>query len=331
MRVVFFQRKPFAHQFSIEKVFETIRQELMKDTSITVELKVMPHYSTGIFPRLKNIWWARQQQADINHITGDIHYIALGLAKRKTVLTIHDLNFLHHRQPLMRMLLKLFWLTLPLKRVRYVTVISEATRHDLLSKVTFPEERIRVIPNYFDHTFHAVPKQFTTQLPRILQIGTKANKNVQRLIRALEGITCHLVIIGADSQSLRDDLQRHQIPYTWLNNLTDEQLKEQYVQCDIVSFVSTSEGFGMPILEAQATGRVVITSNVSSMPEVAGEGACYVDPLDVQSIRAAFLRMISDEAFREHLTKRGFINLCRFELGTITKKYRELFDIVLAR
>src|ERR1051325_2961164 len=96
MTVVFFSRKPYAHQFSIEKVFEGIRQALVQDTSVTVEVKVMPHYSTGIWLRLKNIWWARQHQGDINHITGDVHYIALGLVKRKTILTIHDLNFLNH-------------------------------------------------------------------------------------------------------------------------------------------------------------------------------------------------------------------------------------------
>jgi glycosyltransferase involved in cell wall biosynthesis len=325
MTVVFFQRKPFAHQFSIEKVFEGIRQELQQQTSVTVEVKVMPHHSTGILPRIKNILWARQHQGDINHITGDVHYIALGLAKRKTILTLHDLNFLNHRLRLTRWLLKLFWITLPLKRVSYVTVISEATRQDLLSRTVFPEERVRVIPNYYDRSFHAVPKKFNEDCPRILQIGTKANKNVPRLIRALEGISCHLVIVGAESQALREYLKQFRISYTWLQNLTDEQLREQYALCDIVSFVSTIEGFGMPIVESQATGRVVITSNVSSMPEVGGDSAHYVNPFEVSSIRSGIIRLRDDRNYREKLIANGFNNLGRYDLKKITSLYMAFY------
>jgi glycosyltransferase involved in cell wall biosynthesis len=325
MRVVFFQRRPFAYQFSIEKIFEGIRQELSQEVSVSIEVRVMPHYSSGILPRLKNIWWARQHQGDINHITGDVHYVALGLTESKTILTIHDLNFLNHPKRIIQWFLKLFWITLPLKSVSYVTVISEATRQDLLNRVDFPKERIQVISNYYDWSFHSVDKDFNAEKPRILQIGTKANKNVPKLISALEGISCHLVIVGAESQALRSDLQKANISFTWLQNLSDDQLKEQYALCDMVSFVSTKEGFGMPILEAQATGRVVVTSNVSSMPEVAGDGACYVNPFDIDSIRNGFLKVIKDGSYRNGLVEKGHSNLKRFELKKMADMYMSLY------
>jgi glycosyltransferase involved in cell wall biosynthesis len=328
MRVVFFQRKPYPHQFSIEKVFEGVRHELAKDASVTVEVKVMPYYSTGILPRIKNIWWTREHQGDINHITGDVHYIALGLMKHKTILTIHDLNFLDHPNPIIRWLLKLFWITLPLKCVSYITVISEATCGDLLRITDFAKDRIKVIPNYYDQSFRPVHKNFNIQQPRILQIGTKSNKNVSRLIEVLEGISCHLVIVGAASESLKDNLKRAGISFAWLQNLSDKELKEQYALCDILCFVSTKEGFGMPILEAQATGRVVVTSNISSLPEVAGDAAVYVDPFDLSSIRKGILKVINDTPYRNDLIRIGYANVKRFELDKVAGMYRGLYQAI---
>ncbi len=327
MRITFFLRKPYPYQFSIEKIFKGLRKKLTENGSGVVEIE-MPYYSTGILSRVQSIMLSSANQGDINHITGDIHFIALGLEKSKTILTIHDLNFLNGSNFLTRFILKTFWLTLPLKRVAYLTVISEATKADLLSRIDFAESRIKVIPNYYDPAFKAFPKVFNKAQPRILQIGTKDNKNVLRLIEALDGISCHLIIVGADSFRIMQWLLRFNISYTWLQNLTNIDLVKQYQECDILSFPSIIEGFGMPILEAQATGRVVVTSNVSSMPEVAGNGACYVDPLSVESIRAGFLKVIADDGFREALILNGYDNIKRFEISHVAAMYRELYEEV---
>ena len=94
---------------------------------------------------------------------------------------------------------------------------------------------------------------------------------------------------------------------------------------DLLVFVSTYEGFGLPILEAQATGRPVITSNVLSMPEVAGDSACLVDPFDVSSIRKGILKVINDPAYREKLIKRGFENVKRFQPDKIAEQYADIY------
>jgi glycosyltransferase involved in cell wall biosynthesis len=81
----------------------------------------------------------------------------------------------------------------------------------------------------------------------------------------------------------------------------------------------------MPILEAQTVGRPVVTSNISSMPEVAGSAACLVDPYSVESIRAGVLRVIEDAEYRANLISAGFENTQRFKAETVARAYAELY------
>ena len=99
----------------------------------------------------------------------------------------------------------------------------------------------------------------------------------------------------------------------------------QYQSCDLVSFISTFEGFGMPIIEANSVERVVLTSNISSMPEVAGEAALLVDPFDIAAIRNGIQRIINDGQLREQLIQAGRKNKLRFQSGTIAQQYYNLY------
>ena len=82
--------------------------------------------------------------------------------------------------------------------------------------------------------------------------------------------------------------------YVNYTNLSQEAIIQQYIDCDMLSFVSTYEGFGMPIIEAQAIGRPVITSNIGAMKEVALDTACLVDPYDVESIKNGIQKLIRE-------------------------------------
>ncbi|PZR04182.1 MAG: glycosyltransferase family 1 protein, partial [Flavobacterium psychrophilum] len=108
-------------------------------------------------------------------------------------------------------------------------------------------------------------------------------------------------------------------------NLTDEEILDKYKSADIVSFVSTYEGFGMPIVEANAIGRVVITSRILSMPEVAGNAAHLVDPYDVQSIRDGIIKVITDAQYRNALIANGYLNRQRFSAETIALQYAAIY------
>lgn len=102
-----------------------------------------------------------------------------------------------------------------------------------------------------------------------------------------------------------------------------------YQSCDLVCFVSTYEGFGMPILEAQAVGRPVLTSDISPMREVAGEGAFKVDPFDVDSIRTGLERLIGDGGLREDLIREGFRNVKGYSAESVAAQYAALYREVL--
>jgi glycosyltransferase involved in cell wall biosynthesis len=107
-------------------------------------------------------------------------------------------------------------------------------------------------------------------------------------------------------------------------------MADLYRKADLVSFVSTYEGFGLPIIEAQATGRPVLTSGLHSMPEVAGDGAWFVDPFDVESIRSGFRALLGERTLRERLVAAGLRNVKRFDPRTVARQYSDLYREVAA-
>ena len=194
-----------------------------------------------------------------------------------------------------------------------MTVISESTKNDLLEHIKIDPRKIRIVHNCVSSDLHPFSQRFNTAKPIILQIGTKPNKNIENVAQALKNLPCHLRIIGRLSDKQIDVLSNCEIDYSSKSNITDEEIFEEYRRCDMLIFASTYEGFGLPIVEAQAVGRPVVTSNIMSMPEVAGNAACFVDPFDVSSIREGIIRIINDSHYRIKLIEYGLENVKRFQ------------------
>ncbi len=324
MQVTFFQRRPEGTSFSIERVFANVRRSLGCHIDVKVAVARLP--SRGLCRRIYNVIEACFRQGDINHITGDIHYVALLLDGRRTLLSIMDCVALERMRGIRWCLAYLFWYWLPIKRCRMVSVISESTRREVSRYVKCAPEKLRVVPCPVAEGVVASPRKFRAERPTILQVGTKANKNLLRVIEALAGIPCHLRIVGVLSKEQIASLHKCRVSYSAVAGLSDDDVIREYRECDMLVFASTYEGFGLPIVEAQATGRAVVTSDVYSMPEVAGDGACLVDPFDVESIRNGVVRVICDAAYRNELIERGYRNVERFRPEVIAAQYCALYQ-----
>ena len=326
IKVVFLNRKPLTMgNFSIEMYFKLV-QENLKPPFVPI-YREMPFFNTGFFKRLGNAIYCMFNQGDINHITGDIHYVAAFLKKKKTILTVHDCGMMYQSKGLKYKVLKWFWYIIPDSRTAKFTAVSQATKEDVIKFTGCDENRVKVVYVSINTAFTKQPKTFNADQPCILQIGTAFNKNIERLADALQGIPCKLVIVGKVQDNILAALRNNSINYEIIDRrLTDEEIILEYQKCDILSFISTLEGFGMPIVEANATGRVVITGNVTSMPEVAGNAAHLVNPFSVDEMKKGFIKIINDKEYRNELIENGYANCKRFSIETITAEYMKLYS-----
>ena len=327
MQVVHFHRKPRAHgNYSIEGFYANVRHEL-KD-KINIEYVELPFYSNGIFRRLINCIYAAFKQGDVNHATGDANYLNIFLKKEGTIVTILDCGLLETTNGLAHKIYKYFWYTLPVKRAKYIVAISESTKKEILKYVNCDPDKIKVIHVSVSPLFQRVDKEFNKEKPVILHIGTAPNKNLNGLIEAVKGINCRLVIIGELNENNLKKLNEYKIEYESFVNLTEEGLFEKYKTCDLLFFASTYEGFGMPIVEANIVGRPILTANLYSMPEVAGNSALLVDPYKRDEIRNGILKIINDTDFRNKLVSKGFKNAERFSISKMSDDYFNIYKNV---
>ena len=249
---------------------------------------------------------------------------------RRTILTNHDCGFVKRTRGWRRRILKRFWLDMPVARVAAVTTVSSQVKREIVEYTGCDADKVHVIHNAASPAFRPAPLRFNAARPRILHVGTAANKNLERLIDAVAGAPCTLVVVGAIGPDVLRRLAAAKVDYENYVDLATDELVRQYELCDIVAFVSLYEGFGVPILEAHAVGRPLITSNRLPMSEVAGAGACLVDPESFGEIRAAIDRICTDARYRQRLIEAGFENIKRFAPQRVAEQYFELYEKVLA-
>ena len=322
--VIQFSRRPASlGWYSIEGIFQTVRRHLPPGISV-VHLEV-PYFSHGMARRAAICHFVRRNRGRINHITGDITFAALALPRPGLIVTIHDTGWVGYRGALRQALVNLLWIKLPARHAPHVTVVSEFTRRAVLAVARCHPDRVRVVPNCVDPVFDRCDREFRADTPEVLFVGTAANKNLSRLCAALESINCSLHIIGELTAEQLGSLRRHRIAYRNSVNLGRTSLAQAYASADLVAFPSLFEGFGMPIIEAQAVGRPVVASRLTVLAEVAGQGALFVNPLDIASIRAGLREVIKNATLRNELIAAGFENVRRFSPEVVAAAYSEVY------
>jgi glycosyltransferase involved in cell wall biosynthesis len=271
-----------------------------------------------------------------------------------SLVTVHDLGYLHfpHAHPLLQRIYLDLSTRWNARAAAHILADSEATRSDLIARYRTPPEKVTVAyPGYDEALAPArepgviaeVKARYGVVGDYFLHIGTlQPRKNLSQLITALSSPELEdlfpkptLVLAGR-----RGWLYENLFAQVRRLGLEDRVLFPGYVhdadKAALLSgalaflFPSLYEGFGLPVLEAQACGCPVICSATSSLPEVAGEAALLVDPLDTDAWTAAMARLASDSNLRTELVKRGYVNLQRFSWRCCAQTVLEVMESLVA-
>jgi alpha-1,3-rhamnosyl/mannosyltransferase len=268
------------------------------------------------------------------------------------VATIYDLSFLLYPEthPVERVRRMERYFYPRLNQVSHFIAISEAAKQDIVQHLGLSPENITVTPLAVEGTMAPMSSESADSILSkyglkyghyILYVGTlEPRKNIFNLIQAYAGLSSSLknkypLVLGGDRGWLMENLERQMDRLGIRSNtlvtgyLPQENLPAFYSGASVFVYPSLYEGFGLPVLEAMACGTPVVTSNVSSIAEIVGEGGIQVDPNDVKSLRNAIERVIEDTHLKENLRTLGFKRAKLFSWENCARDTLDVYSRVL--
>jgi glycosyltransferase involved in cell wall biosynthesis len=293
----------------------------------------------------------RRERIDLFHAP---HYVLPPLIHCRSVVTIHDIIHVLFPQYLPGRVAHLYArasLWSAAHRSDHILTVSETSKLDILRRFRVPADKITVAYNAIDERLLVTPSEddvervrarYQLKDPFALYVGNiKPHKNIERLIDAFDLLrhepgfdSLKLVIIGdqiSKYQGLRRAVHQHKLHkhVRFLGFVPLETLGVLYRVASVFVFPSLYEGFGLPPVEAMACGLPVVTSNISSLPEVVGDAAVLVDPYDPDSIAAGMRAVLTDESLRASLRERGFAQARQFSWERSVQQIRTVYEQVM--
>ena len=291
-------------------------------------------------------WTLARAKVDLFHAP---HYVVSPFTTCRFVVTIHDCIHLRFPQYLPSrgaLTYARVMMGMAARRSQRVLTVSQASKDDILHYLRVPAAKVEVVYNALDTRLAGEPtadevahvrERFQLTAPFVLYTGNiKPHKNVDRLIEAFsqlrsQGFTdTKLLIIGDEISkypNLRRLVHRHQLHQhvRFLGFVPDATLAVLYRLAAVFVFPSLYEGFGLPPLEAMAAGAPVITSNTSSLPEVVGDAALLIDPMNAGAIAEAMARVLTDAPLRNDLIRRGRERVNAFSWERSVARIRQVY------
>ncbi len=331
------------------------------------KVRGMGYYTLHLLEGLKAVGLDVREMNDSKNIpdVDIVHYPYFDLffktlfirRKYPTVVTVPDVTpllFPDHYPPGIRGKVNLFFQRRSLKKAKAIITLSDASKKDIHKILEIPNEKIFPIAlapaDHFQRItdqkkLEVVGKKY--QLPQkfSLYVGSvNWNKNIVNLVTASLEENIDVVLIGKafternnlghpEMRSFAEFLQKYEghPKVHCLGFIEDQELVTIMNLATVLLFPSFYEGFGLPVLEAQAVGLPVITSKTSSLPEVSGKGALFVDPYSIQEIRAALHQVLTDKKVREQLITRGQENVSRFSWKKTVEETLDVYQKVIAK
>ena len=276
------------------------------------------------------------------------HYNIPVVYEGEMIVTVHDLihllfpQFLKHKAAYFyaKLLFKLMAI-----RSKKIIAVSENTKIDIVNYLDVKEDKVVVIYNGVSEIFKKDASQEECEKLRhklnlhakyILNVSNmKKHKNIETLIEAYsklrkKGIEQKLLLVGGEKERV-EELQIYAEQFNVaenvisIQNIDFEDLPLLYQICDVFVFPSLYEGFGLPLAEAMASRVPVVTSNVSSMPEVVGNAGITVEPNDADSLAEAMEKVISDSKLRENMVKMGIKQIKKFNWQNTARKTLDVY------
>lgn len=308
------------------------------------------HIRINTLPALlwKNLWLpgkSRQLKIDAMHFPA---YTASFVEMKNTIVTIPDV--IHKVNPYWFSRKELFLIELPvrmaIKKARKIIAISESTKRDIIRYYNISPEKIAVTLLAADSSFAPIAGQmsladvknkYNLSSDFILCVGVLfKRRNIERLLKAFsilkkkKGIEHKLVMVGPgrtysplgryiDSYGLKGEV-------VYLGYVEQEDMPLLYNAASFFVYPSLYEGFGLPVLEAMSCGKAVITSNVSSLPEVAGDAGLLIDPYNTRELCEAMLRLIGDISFRKSIEEKALLRSKAFSWDRMSRETIKVYE-----
>jgi glycosyltransferase involved in cell wall biosynthesis len=221
------------------------------------------------------------------------------------------------------------------RRAHTIITISEFSKKTIMDWANLPEDKVKVVGCGVSASISNVGNKYQPGYPYLLHVGnTKPHKNVERLLLAFSMARIDpkfkLILTGTPTPSLEKIIQNKSLEnrVIFCRNLTEQKLAEYYRGANAVVFPSLYEGFGLPVVEAMASGVPALTSNTTSLPEIAGEAALLVDPHEADAITKGIEKITQDSALRNELIEKGLKQARLFSWDNVASKVQTILDSV---